>query len=263
MDQKGNHPQKKLRPFTAVIISHNVADTIEACLLALKKVCDEIIVLDSFSDDGTVEICKRAGVKLVGQKWLGYSQTKNIGNGLAKNNWVLSIDADEVLSDELTASLQNLQPENGKVYSLDRLTNFCGKWIYHCGWHPEWKLRLFNRNDVKWQGDFVHETLAVPTGFQELRLKGKLLHYSFKDLDDHLRRLEKYARLSAQERFQNGKKANFVQLWLSPAFRFFKTYILKKGFLEGREGWIISKRNAYMVRLRYEILRELWGEKKG
>ncbi len=245
---------------SAVIITHNVVDTIEPCLRALKEVCDEIIVLDSFSTDGTVEVCEKLGVKLIPQEWLGYSQTKNLGNSLAKNDWILSIDSDEVLSEELIISLKNIEPKNGRVYALDRLTNYCGKWIYHCGWYPEWKVRLFNRNDVEWQGDFVHEILGIPTDFQEVRLKGKLFHYSYKDSEDHLQRIKKYARLSAQERFSKGKKANFVKLWLSPVSRLFRTYILKKGILDGKAGWVISWRSAYMVRLRYRILKELWQE---
>jgi glycosyltransferase involved in cell wall biosynthesis len=215
-------------------------------------------VLDSYSDDGTVEICRELGVRLVGQEWLGFSQTKNLGHEMARYDWILSIDADEVLSDELVAVLNQLKPEEGKVYSLDRLTNFCGTWVRHSGWYPDWKVRLFNKKNVCWQGDFVHETLSIPPDFQEVRLKGKLLHYSYKDSEDHLRRIEKYARLAAQEQFSKGKKATFAKRWLSPFARFFKTYFLKMGFLDGRAGWLISTRSAYMVRLRYRMLQSLW-----
>ncbi|MCB0520807.1 MAG: glycosyltransferase family 2 protein [Lewinellaceae bacterium] len=251
-----------LQPISAVIITFNVADTIGACLAALRQVCREILVLDSFSDDGTVEICKEMGARVVPHQWLGFSQTKNLGNEMATHDWILSIDSDEVLSDELIATLRNLSPEEGKVYSLDRLTNYCGNWIRHSGWYPDWKVRLFNSKQVHWQGDFVHETLAIPSDFQELRLKGKLFHYSYKDSDDHLRRIEKYARLSAQEKFQKGEKPSWLKMYLSPLARFFKTYFLKMGFLDGRAGWIISTRNAYMIRLRYRMLNELWHDKK-
>ncbi len=247
-----------LRPISAVIITHNVAGTIRPCLEALLKVCGEILVLDSFSDDGTVEICKEMGVRLEPQEWLGYSKTKNLGNEMARYDWILSIDADEVLSEELIAVLNQLIPEAGRVYALDRLTNFCGTWIKHCGWYPDWKVRLFNRKQVSWQGDFVHETLLIPADFQEVKLKGKLFHYSYKDSEDHLRRIEKYARLAAQEQYSKGKKATFAKRWLSPVARFFKTYFLKMGFLDGKAGWLISTRSAYMVRLRYRILQSLW-----
>lgn len=252
---------KTTQKLTAVIITHNVAGTIGDCLAALQEVAGEILVLDSFSDDGTVEICRQYGAALVPQEWLGYSATKNLGNSLARYDWILSIDADEVLSDELVNSLKNLMPEDGVVYALDRLTNYCGKWIRHSGWYPDWKVRLFNRNDVQWQGDFVHETLAIPAGFEVARLAGKMYHYSYKDSGDHLRRIEKYARLSAQEQFERGKKATFAGLWLSPIARFVRTYFIKKGFLDGKEGWVISCRNACLVRRRYEILKEMWDGK--
>lgn len=253
---------QSLSSISAVIITHNVADTIRPCLQALQQVCDDIVVLDSFSEDGTVEICRDMQVRLISQEWLGYSQTKNLGNQMAKNDWILSIDSDEVLSEELIASLKKLSLKQGEVYALDRLTNFCGKWIYHSGWYPEWKVRLFHKKRVKWQGDFVHETLAIPDGYGEIRLKGKLFHYSYKDRRDHLNRIKKYAGLSAQERFDRGKKASFVKRYLSPPARFIRTYFLKKGFLDGREGLIISWRSACMVGLRYRLLNELWKNAK-
>ncbi len=253
---------KKKLPISAVVITYNVVDTIGQCLEALKKVSEDIVVLDSFSDDGTVDICKKLKVRLVSQEWLGYSQTKNLGNEMAKNDWVLSIDSDEVLSEELINSIKKLELKDGHVYALDRLTNFCGKWIYHCGWYPEWKVRLFNKKNINWRGDFVHETLSVPENFTEIKLKGKLLHYSYKNKKDHIERMKKYARLSAQERFENGKKASFVLRWFSPLARFIKTYVLKLGLLDGREGFLISWGNAYMVKLRYSILKELWKSKR-
>ncbi|MCC6726632.1 MAG: glycosyltransferase family 2 protein [Saprospiraceae bacterium] len=253
------HPSSLIpHPFTAIIISHNVADTIGPCVEALRKVCEEMLVLDTQSTDGTIEICERLGATVVQQDWLGYAKTKNIGNQMARHDWILSIDADEVLSDELIASLRNWHPEAGKVYALDRITSYCGKWIHHSGWYPDWKVRLFDRRHVEWQGDFVHETLHIPTDFQSVKLKGKLFHYSYKDSDDHLRRMEKYARLAAQEQFAKGKKANFVKRWLSPFARFFKAYFLKMGILDGRAGWVISWRNAKMIRMRYRLLDELW-----
>ncbi len=249
------------KAISGVVITFNVADTIGPCLEAMKKVCDEVVVLDSFSTDGTVEICRNMGVRLIPQEWLGFAQTKNRGHELATHDWILSIDSDEILSDELVAAIQQLELSEDSVYSLDRLTNFCGKWIHHSGWYPEWKVRLFNKKRVKWQGDFVHETLAIPAGFSEVKVPGKLFHYSYKDKEDHLRRIKKYARLSAEERFANSKKASFVKLWLSPVARFFRTYFLKKGILDGREGLLISWRSACMVRLRYTILQELWRAK--
>ena len=181
---------------------------------------------------------------------------------MAQHDWILSIDSDEVLSEELIDTLNKVELKNGQVYSLDRLTNFCGKWIYNSGWYPEWKVRMFNREEVKWQGDYVHETLDIPANFLTVKLNGKLFHYSYKDKEDHLNRIKKYARLSAQERFEKGKKASFTKMWLSPIARFFRTYFIKKGFLDGKEGFLISWRSAYMVKLRYSILHDLWQKKE-
>lgn len=247
---------------SAVIITFNVENTIEACLKAVLAVCQEVLVLDSSSTDRTVEICQKLGVRIVDQEWLGYAQTKNEGHKLASNDWILSIDSDEVLSDELIKSLHHLQLEDDKVYSLDRLTNYCGKWIHHCGWYPEWKVRLFNKKHISWKGDYVHETLDIPAHYQRVKLKGKLYHYSYKDAADHLKRIEKYARLSAQERFEAGKKPSFVKRYFSPPARFIRTYFIKKGFLDGKAGWLISIRSAYMIKLRYSLLNELWRAKK-
>ncbi len=244
--------------FSSVIITKNAADTIGKCVAALLNVCDEVLVLDSQSTDGTIEICERLGVKVVQQEWFGYAKTKNIGNAMARHDWILSIDSDEVLSEELVASLRKLRPEPGKVYALDRITEYEGKWVRHSGWYPEWKERLFDRRQVEWQGDFVHETLRIPADFQIVRLSGKLYHYSFKDVEDHLRRLEKYARLGAEEQFAAGKKVTFVKRWFAPAARFVRGFILKRGFLDGRTGWAICRREAMMVRLRYRILEDLW-----
>lgn len=167
------------------------------------------------------------------------------------------MDADEVLSSELIQSLQNLTPQPGTVYALDRLTDLYGTPIYHSGWYPDWKIRLFHREEVQWKGDFVHETLDVPPHFKVVRLVGKMYHHSYRDADDHLRRIEKYAKLAAQEMHKQGKKADFIKLHLAPPFRFFKTYILKKGYADGAAGRTIAERDAYLVRLKYRCLAEM------
>jgi glycosyltransferase involved in cell wall biosynthesis len=248
--------------FTAVIITCNVDQSIGPCLAALKKVASQIIVLDSFSTDNTVRICEDAGVQLLNQEWFGYSATKNLGNKMASNDWILSIDADEVLSDELIASLNNLEPKRGEVYMLDRLTSFNGKWIYHSGWYPDWKPRLFHRDEVQWQGDYVHETLKIPPGFRRVKLKGKLFHFSYRDANDHFSRIEKYARLSAMELFAQGHRSTLFNKWVSPNWRFVRTYFFKLGFLDGKNGFLISLRNVKMIKRRYHILDALWREKE-
>ena len=243
--------------YSAVIITKNEADNIARCIQSLLPVTEDILIIDSGSTDQTIEIAKDLGAKVIETKWLGYSETKNLGNTKAGNDWIISIDADEVVSESLQHAIKNLSPQENTVYILNRMTNYCGKWIKHSGWFPDKKVRIFNKKEICWQGEFVHETLAIPRHYTQIELSGILEHYSYKSLDDHWERLNKYAELSAQEMHKKGKKANLIKLYLAPAFRFFRTLLLKKGILDGKEGWIISSRNAYMVRKKYRLLQQL------
>jgi len=135
--------------------------------------------------------------------------------------------------------------------------NYGGKWVKHSGWHPDWKVRLFHRNNATWETNIlVHESLLYPPHSKLIRLSGLLYHYSYKDMADHWQRIEKYAQLAAKQLVQQGKKVTFTKLYLSPIARFFKTFFLKKGFLDGYLGWTISWRNAYLVWRKYRIVRK-------
>lgn len=242
---------------SAVVITYNEAANISACIAALQKAVDEVLIIDSKSQDQTVSIADSLGARVVETDWKGYTDTKNWGNSLATHDWILSIDADEVLSDELIASIQSLSLAEDEVYALDRLTNYCGQWIKHSGWYPEWKVRLFHRQHTQWEGAFVHERLKHSKSLRVAKLSGKLFHYSYKTSQEHLERINKYAKLSAMELHSKGRKSNFLKRWLSPAFRFLKTFFLKRAFLDGKNGWIISIRNARLVHLKYTILQRL------
>lgn len=243
---------------SGVIITKNEATNIERCIESLQSVVAEIVVIDAFSEDETVKIAQNLGAKVIQKEWIGYSQNKNFGNQLAQNDWILSIDADEVLTNDLIQTLQQLTLEKNTVYSINRLNNYCGQWIKHCGWHPDWNIRLFNKKTTKWKGEFVHEKLAFSPTIKVIKLNGLLYHYSYQNSDDHWQRIEKYAQLAAQQLFQEGRKATFIKLWLSPIARFFRTYIFKLGFLDGKAGWIISVRNAYLVHRKYSALRKIY-----
>lgn len=247
---------------SAVIIAKNEAHQIERCIKAVLQVTADVVVVDSGSTDGTVEIARSLGAKVVVHEWIGYAQNKNYGNTFAQHDWILSVDADEVLSEALIGTIQQLELQEKEVYLLDRLNNYCGKWVKHSGWYPDWKIRIFNRNQVSWLGQYVHETLAIPAHFKEVKLSGKLLHYSYQDKEDHLKRIDRYSTLGARQLFDKGKKATWTKLWLSPLFRFVRTYIFKAGFLDGATGWTISIRNAYMVHSKYKKLRTLYDGKK-
>lgn len=242
---------------SVVVITRNEAENLRASLPPLAALSDDIVVVDSFSTDDTVVLCRQAGATVVQREWQGYSAAKNFGNGIARNNWILSIDADEVLSHELAESIKNLRLKEGEVYELDRITNYCGAWIRHSGWYPDWKIRIFNRKEAVWEGDYVHERLKLPPGTRTVRLRGKLYHYSYRTSQDHLDRTARYAELSAAEMHARGKRATPAKRFLSPLFRFIRTYVIKLGILDGRNGWIISLRNARMVRARYARLQAL------
>lgn len=246
---------------SAVIITKNEATNIARCLESLKGVVDEILLIDAFSTDDTVKIAEASGAKIVRKKWEGYSQNKNYGNQMAKHDWILSIDADEVLSKELSISIQSLEFVENQIYSINRLNNYCGQWIRYCSWHPDWNNRLFHRKTAKWKGDFVHEKLDFTKEIRIVRLSGLLYHYSYQNSTDHWQRIEKYAELSAQQLFQKGKRATFIKLWIAPVVRFFRTYFFKLGFLDGRAGWTISIRTGYLVKKKYKLLKELEKQK--
>lgn len=244
-------------PISAVIITKNEAANIARCIQAVQEVAQEVLVIDAFSEDETVTIATKLGAKVLQKKWIGYGYNKNYGNQAAQYDWIVSIDADEVLSPDLINCLQTTTLHPNNVYALNRIVNYGGKWVKHSGWHPDWKVRVFHRKNARWDTNaLVHESLSYPKNSKLIPLSGLLYHYSYKNDADHWQRIEKYAQLAAQQLMQEGKKATFVKLYLSPIARFFKTYFIKKGFLDGYLGWKISWRNAYLVWRKYRIVRK-------
>lgn len=242
-----------MRKLSAVIITYNEARNIKRCIASLNDVADEIVVVDSFSTDATPSICKGFGVQFHQREWKGYSKQKNYGNGLASNDWILSIDADESLSDELRdAILKEKASGKGWNYSFNRRTIYCGKWIKHCGWYPDTKIRMFNRTEDDWSGD-VHEVLSVDTSTVK-KLNGDLLHYSYHSISDHVHRTDKYSSLGAMELFAKGKKASMFKVLFNPWFKFNRMYFLQLGVLDGVEGLVISMITAYGTFLKYAKL---------
>ena len=243
---------------TAVIITKNEEKNIERCILSLLEVVDEVLVVDSGSTDKTLAISRALGATIIESQWLGYTKTKNLGKKKKKNDFILSIDADEVISPALKRSIL-LQKNSGLegTYSFNRLTNYCGKWIRHSGWYPDVKVRIFNKRYIRWTGDFVHETLLLPKKLRIKHLPGDLLHYSYKSKADHIARTKKYAGLSAKKMFPAKKAFGPLKPFISGVAKFIKMYLLKRGFLDGRLGLQIAKISARGVHLKYKGLAEI------
>ncbi len=247
---------------SSTIITLNEERNIERCILSLQKVSDEIIVLDSFSTDRTEEICQKLNVRFVQRKWSGYAASKNHLNSLASYDYILSIDADEVLDDALeNAILEIKKKDKPQLYSVNRLTNYCGKWIKHSGWYPDVKLRLFPKESCQWEGEFVHEELSFPTDLEIIQLDGHLHHYSYYDYIDHRQRADKYSTLTAQKMNKAGKKASVLKPFLSGFARFVGMFIIKLGFLDGWQGFKIAQISAQSNVFKYKELRRLNKEK--
>ena len=248
---------------SVVIITHNEEYNILRCLNSVQDVADEIVVVDSGSTDNTEKICTDYGVKFVHQDWLGYSEQKNFANSLAANDWILSIDADEEISDELRQSIfkyknNHIPPE--MVFSMNRLTNYCGHWIRHCGWYPDRKIRIWNRKVGKWVGE-IHETIEFSTEIKEKVLQGDLLHYSFDSAYDYETQQFKFAKMRGEHYFQKGKKHASFYMIVSPIFSFVQHYFFQLGFLDGKDGFHICRIAAQATRLKYKTLKELTDKK--
>ena len=248
-------PETKI---SAVIITFNEDNNIARCIDSLRDVADEIIVVDSHSSDATEKICREKGVIFIQKSWQGYSETKNYANAQASFDYMLSIDADEALSEELKNSIRQLK--TGDMldgYYLNRLTNYCGKWIKHCGWYPDRKLRLWNRNKGSWQGT-IHEIVEMNSSAKCAPLNGDILHYSFNSIEDHIITANNFSRIAAEEIYAKGKSVNFIiDILLNPVFTFIRKYFFQLGILDGYYGFVICRISAFANFLKYTKIREL------
>ena len=240
---------------SVVIITKNEAANIERCLVSLAEIADEVIVVDSFSTDNTKLICKQYDCRFFERKFIDYSNAKNYGNEQTTGDWILSIDADEEISETLKIAILKVKssPEN-VTYLFNRLTNYCGSWINYCGWYPDAKTRLWKKGTATWEGA-IHENLVseTPTKF----IKGDILHYSYPSLSFHLYKINHFTDFAAKDMFEKGKKSSLLKLLLSPPFKFIKTYIFQRGILDGHAGLIVSIMAAYYVFVKHAKLRLL------
>lgn len=241
---------------SAVVITRNEERNIARCLKSLSMVTPDIIVVDSGSTDRTIEIAEQYTAKVIRTDWAGYGESRNAGAAEAANEYILAIDADEELSVELISTLKTFVPEPNKVYALDRLNNYGGKWIKHGTWYPDWKIRLYPKESVRWDNNPVHEDLIIPLGYQKVRLEGKLYHYTAPDTRVYKLKMDRYAHLGAESYLQKGKSQSKLAALFKAGYRFVKSYIFRLGFLDGKAGLDVSLIEARTVMKRQKYLKE-------
>jgi len=240
---------------SAVIIVKNGAKTIKKCLIALKEF-SEVIVYDNGSSDGTQDIVKKfANVRLIEGEFLGFGPTKNKASSYAKNPWILILDCDEVLDPTLVETLKTKKLDNSFVYKLNFNTYYRDKQIKYCGWSNQKIKRLYNKSKTKINDNFVHENI-ISKGFKLEVLKGNVKHYSYHEISNFLQKIDVYSSLFAKEN-AGKRKSSPLKAISSSLFAFFRTFILRKGFLDGFEGLIISFSSSTVVFFKYMKLCEL------
>lgn len=248
---------------SVVIIAFNEEDKVAE---AIKSVlwADEILLIDSESTDRTRQIAASFGAKVIVQKWLGFAKQKQFAVEAAQNDWILSLDADERVSEKLKEEILKLKtlPEENLAdgYKMPRLSFYYGRPVWHGGWYPDWQLRLFNRQKGKWRDVLIHESVEVEGKIE--KLSGNILHFSVENAEHHHRMIgERYAPMAAEQMFKNGKRTSFLKIFTVGLTTFFHTYFLKLGFLDGLPGFCIASFAAHHSFLKHLILWELQNRK--
>lgn len=243
---------------SVVVITFNEERNIERCIQSVLDVADEILVVDSFSTDQTKSICEKYNVRFLTNAFEGHIQQKNWAKNQAKFDYILSLDADEALDEELKASVMAAKANwQFDAYKMNRLTNYCGKWIHHSGWYPDTKVRLFDRRKGVWGGNNPHDKYLPNKGTPVKQLKGDILHYSYYTREEHLQQIDKFSTIGAKTLYENGKRSNVIKILIKPLARFIKGYFIKLGFLDGAAGFTISRLSAYANYLKYVKLKKI------
>lgn len=242
---------------TACITTWNEEQNIDRCLSSLDW-CDEIVVVDSFSTDRTVELCRRYTDRVYQHAWLGYIGQKNLAREKASHPWVLYVDADEEVSPQLKSEILAELREPGNLfvgYTFPRMVRYLGRWIRHGEWYPDLKLRLFLKAKGRSGGQEPHDQVLIEGPVKQLN--GQLYHYSYDDIRDHLNRTNHYSSISAEEKFKAGHRVHLTDIAIRPFLRFIRAYFLRAGFLDGRRGFLIALIIAFGVCMKYAKLWEL------
>jgi len=240
---------------SAAVIAFNEEDKIADCIKSV-SFADETVVVDSHSTDRTREIAQSLGAKVIEKDWPGHVEQKNFALTSASSDWVISIDADERVSQKLREEiLKVMQNPKCAGFAMPRKLFYINRWINHCGWYPARKLRLVKKSAARWGGVDPHDTLMVEG--TEQKLSGDLYHLSFDSIYDHLKTIDHFTRVGANEAHGEGRRASVIDVTLRPLFTFFKMYLLKLGFLDGAPGFIVCVLSAFHTFTKYDRLSSL------
>jgi glycosyltransferase involved in cell wall biosynthesis len=248
-----------MEKLSVVIISFNEEKNIGRCLDSVKEIADEIILLDSHSTDLTAAIAESKGAIVVKETFKGYIQQKNRAVELASHNFVLSLDADEALDPDLIDSIIRAKQQfRSPAYQMNRLSNYCGKFIRHGSWYPDAKVRLFDRRSARWGGINPHDKIVLDEGIHGERLKGNILHYSYNTISEHVAQNNKFSSLAAESFYAKGKRTNLFKVFINPFWAFLQSYVVRAGFLDGLFGLVIAIQIAHLTFLKHLKLYLLW-----
>lgn len=255
-----SHPSERPR-LSVVVITRDEAHNLPRLLDSVEGLADEVVVFDSGSVDGTVEIAKARGARVIDCEWAGWSATKNQANTAAKGDWILSLDADEALTATSAEAIRQmvsgpLRTSDGawRVGQIDRLTRYIDRWVHHSGWRPDRKLRLWPAGAAHWEGA-IHERPVFDGPVSVERIAGDVEHHSYPSSAHHLEQIERFGKVWAQDRFDRGLQTPLLLVCLKVCAQWLKTYLLKRGFLDGATGWTVARRSAWATWRKHARLR--------
>ena len=244
---------------SAVILSFNEERDIGRCLESVMDIADEVLVLDSFSTDGTEAICRKYGVRFEQHKFDGYVAQKNRALQMATYDYVLSLDADEALSEQARQEVRKAKSEwSHDGYIFNRRNSYCGRWMRFTTWYPDRKLRLFDRRKAMWMGFDPHDYIRMNPGSTVVHMKGDLLHWAIHTKEEQLAKMEQFARISARFYFDQGIRPGMVSAVIHCVWRWFREYCIHLGILDGKAGWQVASFSALYVWRKYYYLRQLY-----
>ncbi len=247
-----------MTPVSVTIITRDEAAHIEACVASVAWAAD-VLVVDSGSADDTAARARAAGARVIVRDWPGYAAQKNFAAGEAAHDWILSLDADERVTPELAAEIQSRLAQGAPVcgYRMPRVTWHLGRWIRTTDWYPDYQIRLYDRRRARWTPRRVHESVQADGPIEQL--SRDLQHFAYRDLTHHHQTMDRYTTLAAAEMFEQGRRAGILHLTVHPWAAFVRNYLLRRGFLDGVPGFVISSMNAYYVFLKFA---KLWAHQR-